>query len=86
MLNISTSSVNRNLWEYFESHYFEDYNDGPNQYVTEVLSLANAEGIGPKWAATKLFKDHGSSESEYLEEGNQQYNLLQILEFLGYWF
>lgn len=84
MMNITESNVTQKLWDYFNAHYFDDYNDGPNQYVTDVLSLANSNGIGPKWAANKLFKDHGSNESEYLEEGNQQYNLLQILEYLGY--
>ena len=82
MMNITESNVTERLWDYFHDNY--DTDEYTNGYVLDVLSLANSNGIGPKWAANKLFKDHGSNESEYLEEGNQQYNLLQILEYLGY--
>jgi len=85
MLNITESNVTQKLWDYFNSHYFDDYNDGPNQYVTDVLSLAQPDGSIPKWASVKLMRDHGSNELEYLRDGNPQHNALHMLEWLGYW-
>ena len=83
MLNITESNTTERLWDYFHEHY--DTDDYTNQYVLDVLSLANSFGIVPKWAAIKLFRDHGSSELDYIRDGNQKYNALQILEWLGYW-
>ena len=83
MLNITESNTTERLWDYFHDHY--DTDDYTNQYVLDVLSLANLFGIVPKWAAIKLFRDHGSSELDYIRDGNQKYNALQILSWLGYW-
>ena len=83
MMNITESNTTEQLWDHFHNLY--DTDDYTNQYVLEVLSLANLFGIVPKWAAIKLFRDHGSSELDYLRDGNQKYNALQILSWLGYW-
>ena len=83
MMNITESNVTERLWDYFHEHY--DTDEYTNGYVLDVLSLANVFGIVPKWAAIKLFRDHGSNELDYLRDGNQKNNALQILEWLGYW-
>ena len=83
MMNITESNTTERLWDYFHDHY--DNDEYTNEYVLDVLSLANVFGIVPKWAAIKLFRDHGSNELDYLRDGNQKYNALQILEWLGYW-
>ena len=82
MLNITESNTTEQLWDYFHNTY--DTDEYTNNYVCDVLSLANLFGIIPKKYAYKLFRDHGANELDYLRDGYQKYNALQILEWLGY--
>ena len=81
-MNITESNTTERLWDYFHNTY--DTDEYTNGYVCDVLSLANLFGIIPKQYAYKLFRDHGANELDYLRDGYQKYNALQILEWLGY--
>ncbi len=82
MVNITESNNTERLWDHFHNTY--DTDEYTNGYVCDVLSLANVFGIIPKHYAYKLFRDHGANELDYLRDGYQKYNALQILERLGY--
>lgn len=82
MMNITESNTTERLLDYFHNTY--DTDEYTNGYVCDVLSLANVFGIIPKQYAYKLFRDHGANELDYLRDGYQKYNALQILEWLGY--
>tara|TARA_X000001382_G_scaffold122273_1_gene105128 strand:- start:330 stop:557 length:228 start_codon:yes stop_codon:yes gene_type:complete len=53
-------------------------------YISDVISMTDANGFVSEWVTRKLFNDHGSSESEYIDAGNPANNALFILEWLGY--
>ncbi len=66
------------LFDYFNELY-ED-----NKYISDVISMADAHGYVPEWVTRKLFNDHGSSVTEYIDAGNPANNALFILDWLGY--
>lgn len=63
-------------------HFTELYSD--NGYISDVLDMCDDKGYVSEWVTRKLFNDHGSSVSEYIDAGNPANNALFILEWLGY--
>ena len=73
-----TKTVIDKLFDYYVDIYPE------NGYILDVLELADDNGYVSERVANKLFKDHGSSMSEYIDAGNPANNALTMLEWLGY--